>query len=50
VVNSVDSVAESAVIVGHFMSHFSKSCSSNNATAASQFKRTYDMRMDHCSS
>ena len=51
VVNSVDGVADSAVIVDHFVSHFSKSCSSNNSTAANRLKRTYDeMRIDYCGS
>jgi len=33
------------------VSHFSKACSSNNATTASQLKRDYDdMRKDYCGS
>ena len=50
-VNNVDGITDSAVIDDHFVSHFSKACSSNNATTASQLKRTYDdMRKDYCGS
>jgi len=50
-VNNVDGVTDSAVIADHLVCHFSKACSSNNATTASQLKRTYDdMRKDYCSS
>ena len=50
-VNNVDGVTDSAVIADHFVSYFSKACSSNNATTASQLKRTYDdIRKDYCSS
>jgi len=42
---------DSAVIADHFMTYFSKACSSNNATTASQLKSTYDdMRKDYCGS
>ena len=37
-----------SVIADHFVSHFSKSCSSNDVTAASRLKRVYnDMRVGY---
>jgi len=39
--NSVDGVTDSSVIAEHFVSHFSKSCSSNDANAASRLSRKY---------
>ena len=39
--NSVDDVTDSSVIAEHFVSHFSKSCSSNDASAASRLSSKY---------
>jgi len=46
--NSVDGVTGSSVIAEHFVSHFSKSCSSNDANAASRLRSKYfDMRANY---
>ena len=46
--NSVDGVTDSSVIAEHFVSHFSKSCSSNDANAASKLRSKYfDMRANY---
>ena len=43
--NSVNGITDSSVIAEHFVSHFSKSCSSNNVNAASRLSKKYvDMR------
>jgi len=46
--NSVDGVTDSSAIAEHFVSHFSKSCSSNDANAASKLRSKYfDMRANY---
>ena len=46
-VNTVDGVTDPKVIIDHFVSHFSKSCNTDNETAADRLKRLYVDRKSH---